>query len=245
MAKRSSLDFKIYSPSYRRAKVATTHKLFEPKNFCYVIRAEEEPLYKNLGVELILIPKGKVSNISETRNWILDNRKSEQVVMIDDDMQSINWMIGRQLKKLSAPELTHVIANGFQMAIDSNCGMWGMNCVHDPKAYRVFSPLSFGLIILGPFSAFVDTSLRYDPRLTLKEDYDMFLQQIHKHRRVLRFNYLNYICDHFTLEGGCQTYRDPEKERLQNGLLKQKWGDVIRDNFINKNSVNMIVKTGL
>lgn len=248
MEKLLSKSYKVYSPSYKRSKIAFTHKLFDPSLFCYVVREEEEHLYRQAfpDVTLKIIPKGKVSNISDTRNWILDNRESDYIVMVDDDMSSINWLLARKSIKLDPENIDRIFQRMFLIAEESKCGMWGMNLNSDPKAYRIYTPFSFGNPILGPFTAILDTELRYDPTLNLKEDYDYSLQQIMKHRRALRANFLHYVVDHENLEGGCQTYRSREKEKEQNELLQRKWGsELVRPNYRNRGSINMWVKTGL
>jgi len=241
-------NYKIYSPSYKRAKIAISHKLFKPEKFCYVVREEEFHLYSSTfpQTEIVPIPTGLVSNISDTRNWILKNKTTDYVVMVDDDMKAIEWNLGRSFKKLCAEQIDHVISNMFLLAQESGCGIWGMNLLRDPKAYRQHTPFSFGNPILGPFTGVLDCSVEYDPILSLKEDYDFSLQQIMKHRRALRVNFLTYLVDHQSLEGGCQTYRTSEKEKEQNILLQKKWGSkVIRKNKNNPGSINPIVKTGL
>ena len=240
------MKFKIYSPSYKRSKIAITHHLFPKKVFCYVVREEEAHLYKPLGVELKIIPTGKVSNISNTRNWILENKESDYVTMVDDDMKSIKWLLHRKFRKFDQSEIMHIFENGYQMAEDAKCGIWGMNMLPDPKSYRTYSPVSFSLPILGPLINILDCSIKYDETLTLKEDYDLFLQHIKKHRKALRFNFLFYDVDHLTLPGGCQTYRTSQREKEQNILLQKKWGsDIVRENTVNPGSINMIIKTGL
>lgn len=165
--------------------------------------------------------------------------------MVDDDMTAIGWTLNRQPKKLSVEHVDYIIQNAFIMAADIDVPCWGMNVNNDPKAYSIISPFNFTLPILGPFLALRKFELRYDTRIHLKEDYDFFLQHIHKYRKVLRFNYLFYLVDHQKMPGGCQTYRNPEIEKEHNRMLQEKWGsDIVRDNYIHKDSINMIIRLG-
>jgi hypothetical protein len=247
MVKKSSIDYRIYCPSYKRSNIAISHKLFKKDVFTYVVREEEANLYEKFGVDLMIIPKGKVNCIASTRNWILDNKKSDYITMVDDDTKHIQWLINRNIYKLNPEELHHVCLNGYQMAIDCGAGIWGMNVNGDPLAYQINKPFGFADMILGPFMCIVDTELRFDENLPLKEDYDISLQCLHKHGKTLRFNYLSYEVDHQTLPGGCQAYRTSKREEEQNKLLQKKWGsDIIRKNpRKDRNTINMIVKTGL
>jgi hypothetical protein len=84
---------------------------------------------------------------------------------------------------------------------------------------------------------FADCPLRFDERLNLKEDYDIFLQVIHKYHKALRFNKYHYIVDHLNKSGGVVSYRTMDREKAQLELMQEKWGKkVIR--FDIKKSVN-------
>lgn len=239
------IDYKVYCPSYKRSEIARSHLIFEKSPFCYVVREEEAEQYEHFGVELMKIPRNTVSNLCQTRNWIMENKNTEYVVMVDDDYSSINRLVNRKLIKQDPEQVHEFIQQGFIMALDCGAGYWGMNVIADPMAYSINKPFQFGRVVLGPFMAVVDCSIRIDERLYLKEDYDFFLQQMQKHRKALRFDMYSYSVDHQKLKGGCQTYRTAEIEKEQNELLKKKWGSVVCDNTRFPNSINMRIRTGL
>jgi len=236
-------DFIIYSPSYKRSDVARTHLLFNPDKFSYVVREEEQEAYRALGVKLKVIPAGAVSNIANTRNWILDHADCANIVQVDDDITCFNWTVKRLLKKLSVEELEEVLLTNFGICEDLGIKLWGMNLNHDPMSYSQNMPYSFNRPILGPFSASLGLDVRYDENLPLKEDYDLFLQVLNKHGMAMRANFLNYQCDHFDLKGGCQTYRTDEFESQQKAALQAKWGsEIVTQNQKNPDSVNMRIR---
>lgn len=241
------IEYTIYSPSYKRSDVCITHKLFEGfDNFYYVVRQEEEDLYKKHNIPLKIIPKNSVKDIATTRNYILKNRKTKYIIMVDDDIQKFEWNYKRQFKILDSNKLKHIFNYAFEMAESCNAGLWGMNLQRDPKLYRTMTPFSFSRPVLGPFVALLDDSLEYDESLPLKEDYDFFIQQMNKYRKALRFNFLSYLADHYELKGGCQTYRTRDKEIEQNNLLIKKWGSkIIKSNFQNEGSLNMNIQLGM
>lgn len=211
-----------------------------------MVRESEAEQYRQKNVELMVIPDGAVKDIATTRNWILDNRTSDYVVMVDDDMKKVCWMLRRQPIPLKPEEISQTLCQAFQLAIDCGAGLWGMNCVGDPKAYSINKPFSFSTVVLGPFFGVLDFSIRYDERFSLKEDYDFFLQHLLKSRKVLHLAYLSYVVDHQKLAGGVQTYRNREREEAQNRLLQEKWGSkIVKDNFYAKDSINMILKPPL
>jgi hypothetical protein len=239
------LDYKIYCPSYRRAHTCTTHKFFSPRRFCYVVREEEADQYcaAHPAIEIVPIPRGAVTNVADTRNWILENASRDYLVMVDDDYKSIRSLHQRKLAYLTPEEVHCQIINGFQLALDAGVGLWGINVNGDPKQYSVIRPFQFKSAVLGPFQAVIDRSIRYDVNIPFKEDFDYFLQHMQKYGKVLRIDYLHYDVDHQKLEGGCNVERTLEKERENFILLKQKWGSIVRTNRQTKRaSVNPIVR---
>ena len=55
----------------------------------------------------------------------------------------------------------------------------------------------------------------------------MTLQVLNKYRKNLRLNMYHYVCEQATLKGGCADYRNVEREKKQNDLLQNKWGNKI------------------
>lgn len=237
------LDYMIYCPSYKRAHIAQSQHLFDADRFCFVVREEEEHLYRKLGYRLLTIPKGTVKDISTTRNWILDNAECKHIVMVDDDISSMLFLYKRNREKLDAIQIDRFIVNMFNVSISMQIGIWGVNLIPDPIGYSINKPFSFHTPILGPFCGHIIDDIRYDPELSLKEDYDFYLQKINKYGIAIRANYISYQCDHLQKEGGCQTYRSIEEERRQQELLRKKWGSkIVRYNERNPDSVNMRIR---
>lgn len=239
-------DYAVLCPSYRRVTSAISHKLFPPEKFWYVVREFEAPAYRKVWPQVIAIPDGAVSNIADTRNWIWSYAEQlgiRWLVQCDDDIKRFLWLLHRKRHYLDVSALDQIVLNGFQMAEDAGTCLWGMNIVPDPMSYYPNTPFAFDKPVLGPFLGTVDMKLRSDERLTLKEDYDLFLQAMSHSGKVLRFNYLYYDCDHQELAGGCQTYRTSEKEAEQNLLLQQKWGsEIVQRNRRYPDSVNMKIQ---
>ena len=55
----------------------------------------------------------------------------------------------------------------------------------------------------------------------------MTLQQLNKHRGVLRCNFLSYDVLQAKQQGGCATYKNSSQEQEQFNMLRKKWGDKI------------------
>lgn len=224
-------DFLIYSPSYKRVKNVTSHKLIEDDKFYYCVHEFEYEEYKRNYKNVISIPDNIKGNIARVRNYILKNKKSKYVLMIDDDLKAINLLKNKKNVKLSKIEISQLIENMIIMGEDFNVGLVGINSQDDPKFYKQNSPFSFNLHILGTFSLILDTNILYDENIPLKEDYDYFLQNMQKYKNVLRLNAFNYNCDHLKLKGGCQEYINEKFENENFEYLQKKWGSsIVKEN---------------
>lgn len=237
----------VACPSYKRLKVETL--LYIP--FCKVYVAPEEyedyiefnPRHKE---NIIKCDKGIQGNVGRVRNYILDTEfenGADIVCIVDDDLKSIEHFemsedetYAYEKVKVKHDEMLDFIYRYSLLCSDWGFKMWGMNCNSDTMSYRQYTPFSTTSVILGPFSVFLKgNECRYDERLPLKEDYDMFIQNCDKYRGVLRLNKYHYVCRQSEQKGGCAMYRNMEREKEQFELLRKKWGsNIVRLDTSNK-----------
>ena len=235
----TSFKISVCIPSYKRPFVETLKYI--PFAKVYIDGKEEEDYKKSnpKGTEFVVMPEGVQGNISRVRNYILDNEFGngiDAVMMVDDDMKGIYYFEDDKDVLLKTEDIKNFIYKYSVMAIDLGVHYWGVNLNPDRQNYREFNPFSFLNFVGGPLSVFVnDGGLRYDERLPLKEDYDMTLQQLNKHRGVLRVNKFHYVVKQSTNKGGCATYRSIEREKQQLKALQDKWGtDIVRNDTYNR-----------
>ena len=90
-------------------------------------------------------------------------------------------------------------------------------------------PVSTDLFCVGDFLIIEPTAggLRFDERMTLKEDYDFTAQHLAKHGAVARSNRVWVTALHYKNEGGAVADRNDEKEQFNIALLKYKWPGAI------------------
>lgn len=234
----------IVSPSYKRAGKVKVRE-WMPDIVLAVHEFEVDEYREKSGGDLLVLPDSARGNMARVRNAILDAAApGEWVAMLDDDVSEVGF-IGKPEGKDSAvpydlPRVHDLFEVGCVMADDLGTGLWGLNVQADPKFYREYTPFAFTSPVLGPFCVQRAGVLRYDERLSLNEDYDLFLQALNRWRRVLRFNRLYYRADHLTLAGGCAAYRVMAEEKEQADLMVRKWGpQVVRYDF--KRSTNPIL----
>jgi hypothetical protein len=72
-----------------------------------------------------------------------------------------------------------------------------------------------------------DDGTRFDERIPLKEDYDICVQLLNKHRIVLRVNSYYYNTKQSENKGGCAVMRNIDEEKRQFEILQKKWGSKI------------------
>ena len=234
---------KIFVPSYKRAGDVLTRKVI-PDSILAIHEFEEEDYKKNEGGELLVIPDELRGNIAKVRNYILDNANDDRIVMLDDDVKAIGYHQDCSQNEMNYNQILDFIDNGYVMCEELGCRLWGINLQSDPKFYREYNPFSLLGVVLGTFSCHYKPELRYDEGLFLNEDYDFFLKNIKKYRKVLRFLKYYYVADHLNKAGGCGSYRMKDTEIEQAKIMQKRWGSKVFRFDINR-STNGIVNVPL
>lgn len=232
------------SPSYKRAGNVKVRKVI--KDIILAVHEFEEKDYREKeGGELIIIPDNLRGNMARIRNFILEEcyKKSDYVVMMDDDVSDILYHENGKRVSMKEKDIKDFVVNGFIMCEDMDIKLFGLNLLDDRKAYREYSPYSTLSVVLGPFCGHIKSSIRYDERLGLKEDYDYSLQHLRKYKGILRFNKYSYTVDHITGSGGCTSYRVREEEERQIRLFQKKWSRKVVK--IKDSSINPVIKCPL
>lgn len=239
--------YKIFSPSYKRSDICRTHKYLP--EVVYVVRESEKKDYEDVHDKIWVVPDSAQGNLSRIRNYILDNAKEDNIILIDDDIKYFGRFNGNQSIYLDAQGVDKMIIEGITLAREIGAKFWGLNCLADKGAFREYTPFGTRSYIGGPFQAHINNPLRYDEKIFLKEDYDMTLQVLNQFRVNLRLNMYHYVCDQNTLKGGCAEYRNIDLEMEHNDLFLKKWGGKIvkfdmsnKSNKKKKYDINPIIK---
>ena len=247
------MQVSINIPSYRRPVVKSLELV--PMAKVWVCETEAEEYKKeNPNANIIAVPSHVQGNLCRIRNYILDREFEngmDVVAIIDDDISRIGYWQGVSSSKknknthfLMGEEVPNMILNKSRLVREWGAYFWGININPDQQCYRSYSPFSTKSYIGGPFQVFLKGGkLRYDESLPLKEDYDMTLQQLNKHRIAIRFNKYFYEAKQSAQTGGCATYRNREREMSQLRDLQKKWGDKIVKIDINDRSHSKKKKT--
>lgn len=217
--------FDVAIPSYKRANDCQTAKwISRAIIFCHKFEADE--YRKHNKNKIVVIPDELAGKgMAVIRNFILDNTKADQVIMLDDDIKQFGYYEKLELHLMTEQEIYDIFENMFRMTREAGTKLFGVNLQSDKKFYREYSPLSLSSVILGPCMGIIkDDEIRFDERLGLKEDYDYSIQVLRKFRKILRFNKYHYVSAHIKKKGGCASYRTMRKEEEQAKLFQKKWG---------------------
>lgn len=214
--------------SYKRAGKITALAVF-PFAYIWVPESQGDEYKSHYGSDrIITIPDEEDGNLCKKLNAILDRSPCENVLILDDDITKVGcWEEGGRIW-LSPGQLADMIVQGFIMAHDLGCHLWGINQNADPLVHYTYRPFSLLAPILGPFNGHIlPTKCRFDETINLKEDYDYFLQNIMYYRKCLRFNKYHYVHDHGSLAGGVVSMRTMQKEEDAVMGMRRKWGDKV------------------
>lgn len=224
------MEISINVPTYRRAGMCDTFRLLPSADF-WIHKFEVEEYRKAYPkMRTMVLPDRIKGNVARVRNYILDKTVGDDVsVQIDDDTSHLLYFEGK--KKINVKKEAEIVKFIEKMSIvarDFGAKLWGVNVNPDKQNYREYTPFSTLSYISASFSCFLKgNELRYDERFSLKEDYDMTIQQINRYRRVFRVNKWAYQKKGAEQKGGCATYRNVRKEIGQIEALQRKWGGEI------------------
>ena len=244
-------------PSYKRGDKPLLTLKHIPNALVFVDTSEAERYREtNKGAEIIAVPSGVQGNLCRIRNYILDycfNKEAYAVVIMDDDINCF-YKVGENDKhslkfnKIAGDEFMFVVQTIANIADNVGAKMFGLNPnSSDGLSFRETQPFTFINYIGGPFQGFLNNTIRYDERLSLKEDYDMTLQHLLKYRRVVRCEFVRYLAKMHENKGGCAEMRDVDVENEQFNLLQRKWGKNIvrRDKSSKGHDINPLLKIPL
>lgn len=213
--------------SFGRAGRVTTLSV-APFAHVWVPESQAEEYDRFYPGRVVAIPDHLDGNLSRKTNAILDRTPRDWTLILDDDITAIGYWEGGPRHTMTPPQFAAMIEHFFGLAADLRVFLWGVNQNKDELVYRTQTPFSLLAPVLGPFGGHIRNSLRYDERMTLKDDYDFWLQHIRRHRRTLRANKYHYIHDHGKKPGGCVGQRTMEVERELAARMRRKWGDLYR-----------------
>ena len=189
--------------------------------------------YKRAGAFRVVGTSDVMPNIVAGRNQILEEAFSRSLVAVqsDDDFVSSKYMLNVDQKGhygVPIPFKDAVFAVVSRL-LDSPFCLAGVSASGNPY-YTTKSKkrVSCHVFIVASLMAIKPNPLRFDPLIVLKEDYDFTVQHLYRFGGVVRCEDVLLTYKHYSNPGGCNYHRTPELERRVIGILRSKWGSLIK-----------------
>ncbi len=219
-------------PTYKREKLPTLDLLrvarIGPKRIIVSTQTEEDcakisKIYE--GCCTVIYAPG--SCVGDNRNNLMEyceRNGYHKIVMLDDDIKSIDILSGKQNRPLTPQELESTLSYCFAQAERNNAPMWGMYPVNNAFFQRVRTLRRS--ILIGTVMGITDNTLRYDETFRVKEDYELCCRVMAQGRNCLRFDVLSANAAHKS-SGGCEGEWNKTSRRIYAHLLKEKYPELI------------------
>tara|TARA_R110002020_G_scaffold431901_2_gene641965 strand:- start:4422 stop:5183 length:762 start_codon:yes stop_codon:yes gene_type:complete len=195
------MDYLIIIPSYNREKLLkeTTLKLLENVEHRIIILYDKDYPYSPIdNIEQIEAPRG----IGNVRNYIREHYNGYRILMIDDDINSIDKLNDDGIT-FSPINFNEWVKTAWETASKENVKLWGVNLYHNSFFCRqtITTKLCY---INGSFTGLdlTDNQLPLKTELDHMEDYDFTIQHFIRDKGVLKFNDVCLKTKCFRKEGG-------------------------------------------
>lgn len=238
-----SVGIETFIPSLGRWEEATTQKFLHPDDAVFVVRESQKEQYESCGHKVIAYPDSEISNLSKTRQRILDDCKSDMCLQLDDDINKLYYRTQEVSTEMTPEDWYNEIIRAFHIIEDLGLGMFSVSQLSwgDPRRYN--KPFSF-IGASGTVIGYYKPNLKaiYDEKIDIKQDTDFVLQELLLNRIVLIVQY--WIVEHDTDKkaGGQQVGKNSEKLYRNVEYIKAKWGEKIYDFDFDKNVTKIKVK---
>lgn len=172
-----------------------------------------------------LIPHpDEVSGIAPIRQWVLDHFDDECIVMVDDDVYELVFLVHYVPRKMSEPDVVEqVVANAASVAYGVGAPVFGFNQAWDVRKFRPFEPFSLNSWV-GGVIGIIGRDLAYDTSLRLRADIDFCLQALLHKRVTFVENRFSFLHRRFGLAGGNAGSRSSRRNEEELEYLQRKWG---------------------
>lgn len=226
------LDMTMVIMSRKRAEILSTHtdKFFPNAIICIAVE-EYEDYAEIFGEDRLLVHPNEIIGTGPLRQWILDNVRSEIVVMIGDDISKVYSQVGFKKRRIEDPKSVAALVERCAIAAkDSGARLFGFAIGSIPFSYKPYKPFEpFNLCTwTDGVAGVIGRELRYDTTLKLREDIDFCLNTLMKDRYVYIDTRFLFAHDRFNLAGGNSAIRSEERHQDEMRYLKKKWKNHIK-----------------
>lgn len=234
------MKIKYVSPLYKRSDCCSI--LYFLKEIKVYVAVEEYDLYCKNNPEcidrIVKVPEGiQGHGKSRCMNWILDNlwdEDTDAIIMMDDDISGIKKHVknGKD-EDITEDDYYELVESWVLLGKEWNCGIFALSPSSDPLVYDEFAPFRLHGYCDGQVTGWIQKNdIRYDEKLTIKEDVDFALKNWQRYKKCLRIEKYYPKSKSFSdNKGGCNVFRSEAEEKRQFKIMQKKWGsEIIRPN---------------
>lgn len=219
-------DYEVFIISKGRWDNVQAVQKLTGKNVTWLVANGEKVFYQAMGANNVVEAGGLMAARNQALDMAFANKRI--CVQLSDDIMRIKRGLNKkESQTITFDEAIQIILKGMEQTKAMLGGV-------APTANAFFTnfqiPVRTRHFIVGDFIVIKPTDLRFDTNMRLKEDYDYTLQHLDKYGAVARCDLVLAEFKHRTNAGGAVEYRTDDLEQETIEYLKQKWGDVVRDN---------------
>lgn len=219
--------------SRRAANVPRMEKVAAGLNPVWYVGEGETGDYEHMGAERVVGAGGLV----EARNRALDDATDQLCVQLSDDARRMGWALDQ---KTVAPLTLAEAIEALIKSLDTT-GAKLAGAAPTPNPFFSKARIHETAFIVGDFIAIAaGCPLRFDPKLTLKEDYDYTVQHLTEYGKVARVDQIMATFLHGTNRGGAVSIRTAEAEQANIAYLNEKWPGCFRPNQRRPNEILLV-----
>jgi len=195
-------------------------------NATLVVTDEEREKYdhlKGLVSEIVEIP-ASLLGMPKIRNWILDRFDEEALFMADDDLESVHVMTHEKGMFIFDPVLVEqIIDNLYICARDAGAKLFGFGMNHKPVGFNENNPFRM-VTWIDQGWGIIGRDLRFDEHQFVKEDLDLCLSSIMRHRIIWSDQRYVWVGEKRGNKGGLTQFRTARNDKDDLDYLQRKWG---------------------
>ena len=208
----------------------------QKRQYIFCVKDGEKKLYQDCGCKDVY----ETGKLIPSRNFALDHafKKNQICIQLSDDIKEVKTNPSGESVDLESV-VEEIVAK-----FKKTTGVYLLGIPPTDNPFFAKAIVSKNTFCIGDLFFSKPNTLRFDEKLTLKEDYDYTLQHCKEYGIVLRYQKYLFTFAHYKNQGGVVSYRNDEEEQKNIRHLKIKWGLAIKDNPKRKNEILLKISNG-
>lgn len=227
-------EYRILIPSYLRPETQSTVELlsgaYGPEEIIVSTQTREdfEQYSARWGSKATVIYQ-EGHSVGDNRNTLLkwcEAQGVKKAIMLDDDISGMQMHNKEVLK--DGESVRRLFESCIKIAQQCKATIFGSYPVSNPL--MMSGTVTVNNIMIGTFLGILDTSLRFDARYRVKEDYELCLRVMSQGGKVLRFNNFAPRARHKSSGGCLADFNDTSRYPIYAQMLMEQYPQYIKAN---------------